>query len=133
MSVSRVLKQAEGEATEVRLGALYERAMQATRGGPLFNASPYPTKISPEAIALFIAAHTVPGATVLDGFGGSGSTGLAAIREAPDGRIWILRAAQLLLHDPAQPANAIPSAWSGWRAVPVMDRFVAGAFGRVWS
>ncbi|MBM4028351.1 MAG: site-specific DNA-methyltransferase, partial [Planctomycetes bacterium] len=58
---------------------LYERAMPATRGGSLFNAFPYPTKISPEAIALFIAAHTAPGATVLDGFGGSGSTGLAAI------------------------------------------------------
>jgi len=60
-------------------GTLYEQAMQSTRGGPLFNAFPYPTKISPEAIALFIAAHTAPGATVLDGFGGSGSTGLAAI------------------------------------------------------
>ncbi len=46
---------------------LYERAMQSTRGGPLFNAFPYPTKISPEAIAWFIAAHTAPGATVLDG------------------------------------------------------------------
>ncbi len=46
---------------------LYERAMRATRGGPLFNAFPYPTKISPEAIAWFIAAHTAPGATVLDG------------------------------------------------------------------
>lgn len=60
-------------------GALYERAARSTRGGPLFNAFPYPTKISPEAIALFIASHTAPGATVLDGFGGSGSTGLAAI------------------------------------------------------
>jgi hypothetical protein len=46
---------------------LYERAMRSTRGGPLFNAFPYPTKISPEAIAWFIAAHTAPGATVLDG------------------------------------------------------------------
>lgn len=61
------------------VGTLYERAMPSTRTGPLFNAFPYPTKISPEAIALFIAAHTDPGATVLDGFCGSGSTGLAAI------------------------------------------------------
>lgn len=59
--------------------ALYRMAARSTRGGPLFNAFPYPTKISPEAIALFIAAHTDPGATVLDGFAGSGSTGLAAI------------------------------------------------------
>lgn len=58
---------------------LYERAARSTRGGPLFNAFPYPTKISPETIALFIAVHTAPGATVLDVFGGSGSTGLAAI------------------------------------------------------
>jgi hypothetical protein len=55
-----------------------------------------------------------------------------AIREAPDGRIWIMRRAQLLVYDPTQPADAIPSAWPGWRAVPVMSRFAAGAFGRVW-
>jgi len=53
--------------------------MRSTRSGPLFNAFPYPTKISPEAIALFIASHTDPGATVFDGFAGSGSTGIAAI------------------------------------------------------
>lgn len=46
--------------------ALYRTPARSTRGGPLFNAFPYPTKISPEAIALFIAAHTAPGATVLD-------------------------------------------------------------------
>jgi len=55
-----------------------------------------------------------------------------AIREAPDGRIWIMRRAQLLVYDPTQPADAIPSAWSGWRAVPVQERFAVGAFGRVW-
>src|SRR5262249_41712528 len=37
------------------------------------------TKISPEAIALFIAAHTKPGDTIFDGFAGSGTTGLAAL------------------------------------------------------
>jgi len=73
-------KLVEGKmAAESPYGTLYDRAMRSTRGGPLFNAFPYPTKISPEVIALFIAAHTAPGATVLDGFGGSGSTGLAAI------------------------------------------------------
>jgi len=45
----------------------------------LYAAFPYPTKISPEAVALFIAAHTEPGDTVLDGFAGSGTTGLAAL------------------------------------------------------
>lgn len=61
-----------------RLAALYESALPSTRSGPLFNAFSYPTKISPEAIALFIASHTRPGETVLDSFAGSGTTGIAA-------------------------------------------------------
>lgn len=60
------------------LTPLYERALSSTRSGPLFNAFSYPTKISPEAIALFIASHTRPGDTVLDSFAGSGTTGIAA-------------------------------------------------------
>jgi len=67
------------EAASLGHDPLYSRPTRSARGGPLFNAFPYPTKISPEAIALFIAVHTAPGATVLDGFAGSGSTGLAAI------------------------------------------------------
>lgn len=59
--------------------ALYGRSLAATRGGPLYRAFPYPTKIAPEAIALFIGAHTSPGDTVFDGFAGSGTTGLAAL------------------------------------------------------
>lgn len=58
---------------------LYETPLKSSRSGPLYNAFSYPTKISPEAIALFIATHTKPGATVLDAFGGSGTTGLAAM------------------------------------------------------
>ena len=57
---------------------LYQNSISSKRSGPLFNAFSYPTKISPEAIALFIAAHTSPGDTVLDPFGGSGTTGIAA-------------------------------------------------------
>ena len=73
-----------GKATNSSLAnswveALYERAMPASRCGSLYGAFPYPTKISPEAIALFIAAHTKPGDTVFDGFAGSGTTGLAAL------------------------------------------------------
>ena len=60
------------------IARLYEEAIPATRTGPLYNAFSYPTKISPEAIALFIATHTDPGDTVLDVFSGSGTTGLAA-------------------------------------------------------
>jgi 16S rRNA G966 N2-methylase RsmD len=58
---------------------LYANPLPSTRTGPLYNAFSYPTKISPEAIALFIATHTKPGAVVLDAFGGSGTTGLAAL------------------------------------------------------
>lgn len=60
------------------LAALYEHPLPSSRAGPLYNAFSYPTKISPEAIALYIATHTAPGATVLDAFAGSGTTGLAA-------------------------------------------------------
>ncbi|RQO58503.1 DNA methylase [Paucibacter sp. KBW04] len=58
---------------------LYRTPLPSTRTGPLYNAFSYPTKISPEVIALFIAAHTKPGATVLDAFAGSGTTGLATL------------------------------------------------------
>ena len=61
------------------MAALYKRPLKAARVGPLFSAFPYPTKISPEAIALFIAAHTKPGDTVFDGFAGSGTTGVASL------------------------------------------------------
>lgn len=57
---------------------LYERPLVARRTGPLFNAFSYPTKIDPEVIGVFIAAHTTPGQSVLDVFGGSGTTGVAA-------------------------------------------------------
>ncbi|OEU71591.1 MAG: DNA methylase [Desulfovibrio sp. S3730MH75] len=58
---------------------LYSKPFPSSRIGPLYNAFSYPTKISPEAIAVFIATHTDPGATVLDAFGGSGTTGLATL------------------------------------------------------
>ncbi len=68
-------KRDEGTKT----AALYQHPLKSLRTGPLFSAFPYPTKISPEAIALFIASHTEPGETVFDGFAGSGTTGVAAL------------------------------------------------------
>jgi hypothetical protein len=62
-----------------RVSSLYNEPLPSTRTGSLYTAFPYPTKISPEAIAIFIAAHTKPGDTVFDGFAGSGTTGLAAL------------------------------------------------------
>lgn len=63
----------------VELEALYSKPLPSSRSGALYNAFSYPTKISPEAIAVFIATHTLPGAKILDVFGGSGTTGLAAL------------------------------------------------------
>jgi DNA methylase len=68
-----------GGTATAKLRALYDRPMEAARTGALFSAFPYPTKISPETIALFIAAHTEPGDKVFDGFAGSGTTGIAAL------------------------------------------------------
>lgn len=45
----------------------------------MFMAFSYPTKISPETIALYILSHTKPNDSVLDVFGGSGTTGLATL------------------------------------------------------
>lgn len=58
---------------------LYNIDLPSTRGGFFYNTFAYPTKISPESVAIYIAAHTKPGDTVLDVFGGSGSTGIAAL------------------------------------------------------
>jgi hypothetical protein len=68
-----------GARATANLRALYDRPMKSGRTGALFSAFPYPTKISPETIALFIAAHTKPGDKVFDGFAGSGTTGIAAL------------------------------------------------------
>ena len=61
------------------LKSLYKVPLGATRSGALFNAHWYPTKISPESIALMIACHTKPGDLVFDGFGGSCTTALAGL------------------------------------------------------
>lgn len=58
---------------------LFSKPLPSTRGGAFYNSFPYPTKISPEAIAVYIASATDPGDTVLDAFAGSGSTGIAAL------------------------------------------------------
>lgn len=67
------------EGIAEKIAGMYGSPLQATRTGPLYNAFSYPTKISPEAIALFIATHSHVGATIADVFSGSGTTGVAAI------------------------------------------------------
>ena len=63
--------------TGCNLDILYSQPFPSTRTGAIFNAFSYPTKISAEAEALFIACHTNIGDTILDPFGGSGTTGIA--------------------------------------------------------
>lgn len=62
-----------------KIVGMYGSPLPATRTGALYNAFSYPTKISPEAIALFIATHSDVGAIIADVFSGSGTTGVAAI------------------------------------------------------
>lgn len=78
---------------ESELEGLYSSPLPAGRTGPLYNAFSYPTKISAESVALFIACHTAPGDHVLDVFGGSGTTGIAALLcERPTDRMLALAA-----------------------------------------
>ena len=58
---------------------LFAKPLPATRAGAFYNAFSYQTKISPETIAVYIASVTKPGDTILDPFGGSGSTAAAAL------------------------------------------------------
>jgi 16S rRNA G966 N2-methylase RsmD len=73
------------ESKLVELEKLYNTPLPSNRTGALYNAFSYPTKISPETIAIFIACHTNIGDTILDPFAGSGTTGLGAkLCEAPN-------------------------------------------------
>jgi 16S rRNA G966 N2-methylase RsmD len=80
MRTAKKIRTSAGRTSQSNaLETLYKEPLPASRSGALYSAFPYPTKISPEAIALFIAAHTKPGETIFDGFAGSGTTGLAAL------------------------------------------------------
>jgi len=58
------------------------------KGGKLYKAHTYHTKVPPQAIAKFILHYTSPGDIVLDGFAGSGMTGLgAALCAHPDTKL----------------------------------------------
>jgi 16S rRNA G966 N2-methylase RsmD len=48
------------------------------KGNPFYKAHSYPTKVPYPAIMRFLLHYTKPGDLVLDGFAGSGSTGVAA-------------------------------------------------------
>ena len=53
-----------------KIEALYSKTLPSSRAGSFYNTFPYPTKISPEAIAVYIACTTDPGDMVLDALPG---------------------------------------------------------------
>ena len=61
------------------LTRLFAKPLPSSRTGVFYNTFSYQTKISPESIGVYIAAITDPGDTVIDTFGGSGSTAVAAL------------------------------------------------------
>ena len=91
-ATSRLARCAESLRTETCIMTqLYDQPFPAKRIGPLYNAFSYATKIDPEVIGVFVAAHTAPGDTVLDVFGGSGTTGIAtALCDRPTDRMRLL-------------------------------------------
>ena len=65
--------------TQQDLQRLFLKPLPSSRAGAFYNTFSYQTKISPESIGVYIAAITNPGDTIIDTFGGSGSTAIAAL------------------------------------------------------
>lgn len=61
-----------------RVESAFANDISKGRSGAIYDAHSYPTKVPPEAIAQYILHYTKPGDTVLDGFCGTGMTGVAA-------------------------------------------------------
>jgi DNA modification methylase len=56
----------------------YDKDISEGKGGQLYNVHTYHTKVPPEAIVRKILHYTKPGDIILDGFSGTGMTGVAA-------------------------------------------------------
>lgn len=110
---------------------LFEKPLPSARSGVFFNTFSYPTKISPESIAVYIAATTTPGEIVLDTFGGSGSTGIAALLcEHPTDRMKTL-ASELGVDPVWGPRNAIGyeiGTYGSFAAKTISNRLKASEF-----
>lgn len=110
---------------------LFERPLPSARNGAFFNTFSYPTKISPESIAVYIAAMTTPGETVLDTFSGSGSTGIAALLcEHPTDRMKAL-ASELSIEPVWGVRNAIGyevGTYGSFAAQTISNRLKANEF-----
>lgn len=115
---------------------LFEKSLPSSRSGAFFNTFSYPTKISPESIAVYIAATTKPGETVLDTFSGSGSTGIGALLcEHPTDRMKVL-ASELGIDPIWGPRNAIGyeiGSYGSFAAKTISNRLKANEFKKAVS
>lgn len=121
----------KGDSKVNNIKKLFEKPLPSARSGAFFNTFSYPTKISPESIAVYIAATTKPGETVLDTFGGSGSTGIAALLcEHPTDRMKTL-ANELGVEPIWGPRNAIGyeiGTYGSFAAQTISNRLKASEF-----
>lgn len=88
------------------ISKLYQSPFPSKRTGAIFNAFSYPTKISAEAEAIFIACHSDIDDIILDPFGGSGTTGIANKLAAAPTPEMITLASQLGLQPKWGPRKA---------------------------
>ncbi len=70
-------RRADGHKTEINT-LPYVADIREGRGHAIYQAHSYHTKVPHQAIMRFILHYTKPGDVVLDGFGGTGMTGVAA-------------------------------------------------------
>ncbi len=56
----------------------------------------------------------------------------SAAQEAPDGRVWILRAGRVVVFDPEGDPKLDPHPFSGWREIPTAARACPGFDQTVW-
>ena len=92
---------------EHNIELLFSKPLPSTRSGAFYNTFPYPTKISPESIAVYIASTTHVGDTVLDAFAGSGSTGIGALLSEHPTEMMITTAKELGVEPVWGKRNAI--------------------------
>jgi DNA modification methylase len=99
----------------------YTGKLASSSRHPVYSFHPYHTKVPPEVIRALIEQYTEPGDLVLDGFGGSGMTGVAA-REA--GRHAILSD----LSPVAAFISGVNCRSHDWRtAVEIFDRLISSS------
>ena len=68
-----------GRKNDFHVDEPYASDVSEGKGSPIYNAHSYHTKVPYQAIMRYIMHYTQPGDILLDGFGGTGMTGVASI------------------------------------------------------